>query len=632
MIEALKDIGEIRLQNHPIYETLIKSVEPFTSKKEKRYIIGVNLNTAIKKIETKVLGEISKESGLEYFNFGHRGGANTRQWLMTFDSLGYLSTEVVSELLSMRIPDLLRKDLEMVLKDFFYDFKNITKDKKYRYILRLDKSKIIDYSIEKAYTNSKLKDVQKNIISDFEKKIYENYELKKAQIGLYTLMIDDIPIAKRRDYRNFIASNLDYSHEGNSKKSNSYCALCGNLGKVDKADFSIKIFTTNQNSFASDLNTSNYRLKNLGLCIECANKISAGENFVIGNMQTKIAGLDCYIIPHMILGEKIAENDLVNISGKILNGFNESINIKSVEKFKNGIEDILEDNSEKGFYFLLNLVFYKKKQASTKIRTVIKDVNPSIFLKFGEAFANAQSMCYKYFSYGGKNGFSVVINTIPTISSDGDIKEYRILLSLLRDIFELKQIDKKHLIKVWNNGVRIIRFNREEYWIAKHKKKLHYHFSDIMYSYLFLKTLKLIDCERSVYELDVIKDLKEELKDFIKDMNLTEEMVGLFLLGYLINQIGSKQNKDSEQGTYKPIMNKINFNGMDFKRIQMLSSEVYKKLREVKVLEYNEKNCFVVSNILGKNRDSWSLDKEENLFYLLMGVNFRYKKESAKNE
>lgn len=45
-------------------------------------------------------------------------------------------------------------------------------------------------------------------------------------------------------------------------------------------------------------------------------------------------------------------------------------------------------------------------------------------------------------------------------------------------------------------------------------------------------------------------------------MGYNEQETAMFLLGYLIGEIGNVQYRKTEEGT-KPILNKLNFNGLD---------------------------------------------------------------------
>ena len=113
--------------------------------------------------------------------------------------------------------------------------------------------------------------------------------------------------------------------------------------------------------------------------------------------------------------------------------------------------------------------------------------------------------------------------------------------------------------------------------------------------------------------------LDEELKQYIKEMGYTEEETALFLLGVLMGNIGTAQYNRNRESARKPILNKINFGGIDKPKLQRLSSEVFGKLQQEKILKNNEIVFQQHKELLDKHFKKWSLNKNENLFYILSG-------------
>jgi CRISPR-associated protein Csh1 len=79
--------------------------------------------------------------------------------------------------------------------------------------------------------------------------------------------------------------------------------------------------------------------------------------------------------------------------------------------------------------------------------------------------------------------------------------------------------------------------------------------------------------------------VNEGLRAWMDGLCLTGARRGLFLLGVLIGKIGSTKEQ-RESG--KPILNKVNFQGMDRFKVLRLANEVYEKLRQYKITDYNE--------------------------------------------
>ena len=134
--------------------------------------------------------------------------------------------------------------------------------------------------------------------------------------------------------------------------------------------------------------------------------------------------------------------------------------------------------------------------------------------------------------------------------------------------------------------------------------------------------------------MDIEKlNLNNDITSYIKEMGYNEQQTSLFLLGVLIGAIGreqsNRQREKAQEGTYKPILNKINFNGMDRYRIMKLSNQIPSKLRHEKIQQYYEGIYSAHKYLLDKNIQNWKLNKDESLFYLLSGYGYQTMKKKT---
>lgn len=112
--------------------------------------------------------------------------------------------------------------------------------------------------------------------------------------------------------------------------------------------------------------------------------------------------------------------------------------------------------------------------------------------------------------------------------------------------------------------------------------------------------------------------VKDELKDFIQKMGYSESQTSLILLGMLINQVARKQYDHNL--TSKPILDKLNYQGMNPGKLQRLSTDVFAKIKQYKALyPANEKMYADHTMLLHKNLKRWDLSDQENVFYVLSG-------------
>lgn len=115
--------------------------------------------------------------------------------------------------------------------------------------------------------------------------------------------------------------------------------------------------------------------------------------------------------------------------------------------------------------------------------------------------------------------------------------------------------------------------------------------------------------------------LNDDLKEYIKDVKYGEQETAMFLLGYLIAAVASAQY--TEKLSRKPILDKIAYQGMNKTRIIMLTAEIFEKLKQYKVLGYNEAIFAQYKMLLDQNINDWKLSDIMNVFYILSGYSYR---------
>ena len=117
--------------------------------------------------------------------------------------------------------------------------------------------------------------------------------------------------------------------------------------------------------------------------------------------------------------------------------------------------------------------------------------------------------------------------------------------------------------------------------------------------------------------------LPKEIWNYWSDVVLykdDEQKRALFLLGYLVGEIGSAQSGAGHKK--KPILNKVNFQGMGTDKLKMLSNDVFEKLKQYDKLQYNENIHSTLKLLMDGNIEQWKLSNQENVFYVLSGYAF----------
>jgi CRISPR-associated protein Csh1 len=116
--------------------------------------------------------------------------------------------------------------------------------------------------------------------------------------------------------------------------------------------------------------------------------------------------------------------------------------------------------------------------------------------------------------------------------------------------------------------------------------------------------------------------LSDDLKEYIEVVKYGEQETAMFLLGYLVAEVARAQYKEGL--SRKPILDKIAFQGMNKNKLVMLTTEIFEKLKQYKVLGYDNEKIFAqFKMLLHKNIGDWKLNDVMNVFYILSGYSYR---------
>lgn len=652
MLEAMIDIGDILLKDSDIIKESIKRVPIVTKKQAKRYTVKINFDLENEDLNFDI-EEMDENSVDKYLYFGHGGGANKLQWYVTYEKCNNLISQSLPNLIDELEDGELKPLVKQVIKTFFIDQGEET-NSRYRYIIDTDRYFNFEWKfdgIKKDKVAESVKDADKKafefVSSEVTKFCAKKFEIKPDQIGLFTICINGQAIAETADYLETVKRSMkaEKNEEDNIKGSKTLtCSVCGSTDNcTSKIDIPTKFYTTNLHIFAHKMNQKNYD-RNLVLCETCHNKFKAAARFMENELHTKIAGYDVYVIPHVIYGENLNAKRIKQMA-EIINpiaGTGETL--ETVANYRKEVERILAILNEEQFVFLLNLIFFRKVQASTKIQKMIQDVNPSVFYKLSNAFYDSVNMFRKFYP-------DVIVDNISKRANlkfiyfmhaiklqDGNPVQYHKILRTYENILNQKALQREFVFENLADIMTIIWREKEGFNVSFNKnmtnrqKAFDLKVFDCMYYVNFLERFgSLIGGEGM--EVDKL-NVSDEIKSYIKEMGYNEQQTALFLLGVLIGAIGREQNKRQrereQEGTYKPILNKINFNGMDKYRIMKLSNQIPSKLRQEKIQQYYEGIFSAYKYLLDKNIQNWKLNKDEDLFYLLSG--YGYQTMRRKNE
>lgn len=660
MIEAIREIGRNALKydqeegsnkNEIFARAICQDLENIKSgsgkNKDKQYIqrvIIINFNTIEKKIEIE-FERISDEAKYKFFWIGN----TIRHKLYctaTSDKINRLLSTSIYELTEV-ISGALISELKGSLSDF-YNIQNVinTKNKEIkRYFIdykkiSVESDNIVKYyeELKKAKDEKSFKKIEKQYYNELTKLIVEKVRLKKEEISIFSISVNNNLISQYKSYKEFVLKervNDLFTINGRYKTNitkNGICAICNTKTTVTSnfSSFTLKFFINDKLGFSS--NFDGVFKNNFSICKECYEYLIVGENFIKNNLSAKI-GLKTYIIPKFI---SKTELDISNFSKYLVNKTYYLTNLSDIKELENFLEQF--KRYEEGVKnYLINYLFYEKIQSEFKVLKLIKDIPPTRLTFIQEIEDDISNLVDKKFD--AEKNLKISLNklwwNIPVKKKDK--QGYSKFLEIVDSIFSNINVDYNFLINQFTEVIRIIKFDNENYNI--------YHNSDIVNKVmqqnlilLFFKKLGILGGFKMNESISVSKAellmLPQNILDYWEALEIynDNQKKALFLLGYLIGEIGNAQTMTKE-AKKKPILNKINFQGMDYEKLQRLSNDVFEKLIHNKILNYNE-NIFSISKQLMEKEESWNLSNQENVFYVLSGYaysNYTAKKRSEDN-
>jgi len=682
MIEAIRAIGECAMRDREEFLENLCIKLPATrlnnQKKEfKQHVFILNFDTARGKIVCD-FEEIKDNSGRTYLWIGNNPG-NKEQIFFSTDNPNYFFTKTFSNV-RKRVDDALRDDMDKLLNEFFIgeDGSYCINPEKFEFLDRKTdsiKKAISAIKEDLASLNSK-KDIQTKIkdlknlytdigvkvdvppkgdIKDIKKKIFllcnelqwsnirgkliDKYNDSKKlnedvikdkgpdkdEISIYAVKLDNDLLVNRSEYRDMVYKEkigVLFNEKSTTYKNNRLdqgkCSLC-NRDRIETTsnatNLGFKFYMTDKRGFSSNLD--NKFTKNYNICEDCYKNLMAGERFIQNNLNTYIGGMSLYLIPSLIF--KNENLDVTRFSSYVKHLNDSVVNLESLEDFNNKINEYIEFEDEKN-NFIINYLFYHKSKSEFKVLRLIKDVPPSRL----DTIRNVESEIISLIKerYNDQQSFKIDIRniyySIPIGKNDVMYSKY---LDLLDAVFSNRKISYAFLIDQFTEVAMIIHFQRGNFNISL-KGILEYKVIQLNFLLSFLNRLNLLRGGIMVENADKAIDVPDEIASFWEDIGIYQDdcKKAAFLLGNLIGKIGNAQYQQGHKS--KPVLDKINFQGIGANNLIRLSNGVFEKLMQYKILKFNERAFSVFKELIDGNINNWKLSNQENVFYILSGYSF----------
>ncbi|ACX52107.1 CRISPR-associated protein, Csh1 family [Ammonifex degensii KC4] len=489
---------------------------------------------------------------------------------------------------------------------------------------------------ESKQGKKKAKEQAKQVADVLVKLVEQKLGIKKRQVGLWTLLFNGEPLVQAEPYDRVILRYRLAGFEGEDLVAGT-CLVCGKeKEKVSAQAFKrlkfFKPYITDKVGFASGVSESGF-IRNFLICEECFRSFLVVENYLPQHLNFRVGTLSFLLLPTFILFSDSPAwrqefSRLMNKLTRKTQAFTDlSALIKGEEELERTLEELFEEEGIED-QALLNFLFYQKTQSEFRILGLIKDVAPS---RLSRLFRRSNALAQEGRRLLGgevKDWWIDLTRLYYLLPLRGrDRAEHKKLLYLYQGLLRGEPIEYSFLVKEFLELAHLYltgRFegtNQRKPNSGQEERALA---TQLLHAGFFLKLLREEGILKGVKDLPSFEPdqelmVNQEMREYLKSINYSEPQAALFLLGYLLNEVGKGQYSSGHQS--KPVLDKINYQGMNWSRVLSLANQLFEKLRQYDRLRgQNEILYAEMKRLLDRYRqDKWPLGPEENVFYILSG-------------
>ncbi len=383
-----------------------------------------------------------------------------------------------------------------------------------------------------------------------------------------------------------------------------------------------KVFVTTTKNYASNFDSKLFK-KNYQISSTSKKYLDIASKYLLKNSNVRIAGISHIVVPQFLSYSNINYND---ISQKLNSNVDLVFKTTVLESFTQDINDELNDLAESEIYWL-NFIAFESDGNYLKIINQIKDVNIFHFIKVSIAFIRTGINMKNFI--GEKYIFNLgsLYHIIP--EREGKAKKNR-TLPILGDILEKRSVSSEVLFDYFTELILCHYFKRYTgYKNIFQNNEFDFAIKDAVYKYLLvfkvlqslgqLSNHNFIEVNMSSEETNNKKtNFSAKIEDFFSKMNYSDSQKAMFYIGRMLNTIAYKQYSSGHK--QKPILQKINYNGMDKDNIQRLRLDLFEKGKQYNIVSKVEFDDSQFTNYF--NFNNWNLKPKEALFFILSGYSF----------
>lgn len=639
MLEAIATYGKVlSMEEDPLAILTMPVRRP---RDETVYLVQLDLRDDAGKpqLAAKPI-EIDDDTCTRYRWVGNVVGSRPQTYLTT-DRLEYLvGTNVLNLLIQLEEAGLrnssLYRDLFWVLSSFYRCLTgNIP-------VLDVEKLNLAEAGFIKESLktrNGNAKNVMADVAAALKKKLLADLELKASQVALWTLAYNGRPLVFDQAYDQAILYSKEPPYLGKkardkgSGEAGTVCTICGATGRPVTDNFAtldfLKYYINDKLGFASGLNDFS---RNFTACSECYRGLLLAEKYLPQKMSFRVGPLRFMVLPSFLTEVPLQSADLRFWSEHFRDRVDGMLDMAAwLQKIggTGGLEADLAgylDELPEENMALLNFLFYQKSQSELRIHALVRDVAPSWI---SHLMKEAHRLANRAAELLGRDRWhldlTAIYRLIPLRS--GQREEYKKLLHIYQSLLARRPISYGTLIGEFialaaiyltgnftGTSVPPPEKGYEELNLARR----------LIQANLFLTFLQRVKLLKGGSLMSTAADtmrgheyLKEEMQRYLQEMGYGEPHTALFLLGYLLHQVGRSQRLSGYE--HKPVLDKVNYSGMNWPRVIRLSNLLVDQLRQHRIFSYNERIYAAAKELLDTHAANWPLSPEENVFYILSG-------------
>ncbi|WP_286887512.1 TM1802 family CRISPR-associated protein [Aneurinibacillus sp. UBA3580] len=649
-------IGQMESQNENELHSLVKKLKFKPKAGESAYAVYMTFDLQTQDIIFEAPMKVSEDLLYRIHYFGNNAAAAAQTYMVReTDSLNYLLTSVWN-------------DFHLSLKQNGFADCELT-----HLIEEVQKAGLISVSEKKGEGNvsfnrlrlpfiSALSDIRidkqkKAVIIDGTEYKYEAFirlfiadDNKKNRIVLIIPRIrnvsgEEIVLSTHQDYIQLVKklNNLEKSETEHQVDDTALriCYVCQqnkpNVSSEYTKKFSRsginKIFITQKTNMAPFFEKKRYD-DNYSICLDCYQQLLAGEKLIEKTFKGRIARENAYILPESLMG---------TFNYKYISTLKENVDLafnqEDAQKFLDKVQAEAEADFDHALY-MLHFFIYRTDGNSVTVLDVIEDVPVLRFHKIMNEFAEIVSLMSDHLR---RMSLATVYRIVPVRETPKGQIDIGRVLTLYKSILSGQLIDKKTLYSYasealdkglkqlaksrpdnyYNMGLGYYTNGREDFFIKR-----------IIMSYLALFRLceRLDILNRTLFAINEggestvtveqlpskTKESIEKMEKFLSEQKFSREAKGLFYLGTLIHRVATAQY--IKEHRKKPILKKIQFQGMKQREVIRLYEDVLEKLRQYnRFTSFSETLLSRFHEYYGNQKEDKYFDEHENVFYIMSG-------------